>query len=110
MNESVQRRAIWLAALTTFVFLVGTLGFGGFGGSASLWRASLFVATVAVLLASVALAGVAYASDGLPSWRLPRAERSLALSFALMWLGLLFYGIQIASAVVQAAGGSGGLE
>jgi hypothetical protein len=107
MTDSLQRRAIWLAALTTFAFVLQTFAFGGLLVSLPLWRAALFVATSASLLASVGLAGLTYVADGLPPWRLPRHERSLALSYFLMWFAFLLNVIQITSAVVQSTNNNG---
>ncbi|MEO8290023.1 MAG: hypothetical protein ABI649_03395 [Gaiellaceae bacterium] len=103
MDDTLERRAIWLAALSTFFFVVSTLGFAGIG-SREAWRAALFVATVAATLFSVAAAGLAFASEGLGWRRVPRKERSLALSFALLWLGLLFTAINVTSAAVEYLG------
>jgi hypothetical protein len=108
MDDSLQRRAIWLAALTTFAFLFQSLSLGVFLGSLPVWRAALFVASIAALVAAVGLAGLTYARDGLPrSRRLPRDEWSLALSYGLMWLAFLLNAIQVSSAVVQSAGEPG---
>ncbi|HYY34099.1 MAG TPA: hypothetical protein VE693_11060 [Gaiellaceae bacterium] len=104
MDDSLQRRAIWLAALTIVAFLFQTFGLGVYIGSVPLWRAPLFVATIASLVSAVALAGLVYVAEGLPAWRVPGRERSLAWSFALLWLAFLMNAVQVASALVQAVG------
>ena len=100
--DAFERRAIWLAALTT----VGLI-FSGFGlgfSDVAAWRVGLFVATQAALVVSLGLAALSL----VPGRAHPASiERVLFWAFVLFWVALSLTALTTSISAIQSIGEPG---
>jgi hypothetical protein len=102
MQDVVERRAIWIAAIVVVVMTFGSLGFGVLGlAELEAWNVALFVGQQAALVASLGLT-VLVLWPGLAEPA--RTGRLLGGSLALLWLALLLAAINVSATAIEYIG------